>query len=208
MKFCALFNPQIAARHYSLSSSQNAGAFLYKRTRKPSFKKIAKLLLNSSASRSLHKRCEIPESTFSVPMTTNEEPFTPESTDICSHLWKILLMAVEYMLTPLQRKRDWTCQIKQEVRRVFAVSGHPHWLLKIFPQWINLSVKVCSSTGNNIAVLNVLWWNSVSNQKIWACLKIKATVLIPRIFVLLKHISQASAYIICRSNVSPTPTSL
>ena len=113
------------------------------------------------------------------------------------------------MLTPVWRKRDWTCGRNQQwVHRDFAVSGHPHWLLKLFPQWINLSVRVCSSTGNNITFLNLLWWNSVSNWKLQESLKVTVKVFIPRIFVLLNHILQAAAYIFFRSHVSPTPTSL
>lgn len=138
-------------------------------------------------------------------VTTNEEPFTCVGTEVCSHLRKILLIAVECMLTPVWRKRDWMCaRNQQQVHRDFTVSIHPHWLLKIFPQWIKPSLK-------SVVPLVLLSW--ISGEILfpigkYESLKIKVTVFIPRIFVLPKHILQAAVYIICWPNVSPTPTSL
>lgn len=49
--------------------------------------------------------------------------------------------------------------------QIFCSNLSPLLTPEILSQWINLSVKVSSSTCN-IAVLNLLLWNSVSNHKI------------------------------------------
>lgn len=111
MRFCALFNPQIATRHYSLYSTPNTSVFLHNCTVKPpknsnilvdlwclkkSFKKI---LLKLGSSWKLF---------FFFSMVTNEELFTSESTEICSHIQKNTTCDCG-LLTPFWRKRNRAC---------------------------------------------------------------------------------------------------
>lgn len=169
MRFCALFNPQIATRHYSLYSTPNTSVFLHNCTVKPPKnsnilvdlwclkKSLKKILLKLGSSWKLFF--------FFFNGHKWRAFYTWEHRDLQSYTKKHYLWL--WSFNSFLEEEEQSMWKKSFVGpQIFCNILSPLLSPEMFSQWINILVKAYISIFN-IAVLNLLLWNSVSNHKIW-----------------------------------------